>query len=725
MRKYKSVKFFIAVVLFISAIVTYVSKAEASVKKSTCNVYSGSNRSAQNYYAWASTIGSYLCPRSDGGFMRIQHGATDGLLVEYYDGEYNLVSEKTVPGELPIFGGVYTGESNYYVVTGQTNANESADVEVYRVTKYDKNWNRISSTGLYDCNTTVPFDAGTCRMTMVGKYLLIRTCHEMYTSSDGNNHQANVTIQVDTDSMTITDSYTGVLNNMYGYVSHSFNQFIKTENNNIISVDHGDAYPRSIVLMKYNTDFSDGTFFPSSGQELCTVVDVLPIQGNIGANMTKCTVGGLEISESDYLIAGTSVVQDEEYNNRSTRNVFVAGVDKSTMEVSINRITDYPEGTSSASTPHMVKLEDNSYMILWTREGTIYYGIVDGTGKLTGELYSMKGYLSDCVPVISGDKIIWYTWNEEEVIFYDISIKNLNQTNTTVFNNGHTHTFFQTDNGIASIKCEDCGDARKVKVFTYIDVWWQAKDGFYYSDYNDKINVGDNIYYSISGMFNDGECAEELEYNYDIEIISSDETVAKVSEDDTVDMISFVGNGEVTLTFRPQYNPTCYREYKIIVGSSDADNLAPVPTKVPQMPPTDNPPPVTTKAPQTTPDVILPFAPTKAPQMTPGANLPSVSTKGHQTTSTDKEEILYGHTNAKKKIRLSNIRFRSSAGKITGKLSVSKAIVKIKIGGGKWKKAVVKGKKFTLKKIKLKNNVKIRIKITKKGYKTLQKTYKI
>jgi len=56
---------------------------------------------------------------------------------------------------------------------------------------------------------------------------------------------------------------------------------------------------------------------------------------------------------------------------------------------------------------------------------------------------------------------------------------------------------------------------------------------------------------------------------------------------------------------------------------------------------------------------------------------------------------------------------------------VSKAIVKIKIGGGKWKKAVVKGKKFTLKKIKLKNNVKIRIKITKKGYKTLQKTYKI
>ena len=65
---------------------------------------------------------------------------------------------------------------------------ESADVEVYRITKYDKDWNRISSAGLYDCNTTVPFDAGSARMDSAGDYLFIRTCHEMYQSSDGRNH---------------------------------------------------------------------------------------------------------------------------------------------------------------------------------------------------------------------------------------------------------------------------------------------------------------------------------------------------------------------------------------------------------------------------------------------------------------------------------------------------------------------------------------------------------
>ena len=125
-----------------------------------------------------------------------------------------------------------------FLITGQTNKEQSADVEVVRITKYDKDWNRISSTGLYDCNTTVPFDAGSCRMDMLEKYLMIRTSHEMYASDDGYNHQANMTIQVDTDTMTITDSYYGVMNTGWGYASHSFNQFIKMEGNNIIAVDH-------------------------------------------------------------------------------------------------------------------------------------------------------------------------------------------------------------------------------------------------------------------------------------------------------------------------------------------------------------------------------------------------------------------------------------------------------------------------------------------------------
>ena len=82
----------------------------------------------------------------------------------------------------------------------------------------------------------------------------------MYRADDGYNHQANVTIQLDMSTMKITDSFTDVLNNNYGYVSHSFNQFIKIDSDKIVAVDHGDAYPRSIVLTKYKTSVSSGKF---------------------------------------------------------------------------------------------------------------------------------------------------------------------------------------------------------------------------------------------------------------------------------------------------------------------------------------------------------------------------------------------------------------------------------------------------------------------------------
>ena len=68
--------------------------------------------------------------------MRVQgYATTDGTLVEYYDSAYNLLDTKIIPKELSLFGGFYATDSNYFLLTGQTNEDESADVEVYRITK--------------------------------------------------------------------------------------------------------------------------------------------------------------------------------------------------------------------------------------------------------------------------------------------------------------------------------------------------------------------------------------------------------------------------------------------------------------------------------------------------------------------------------------------------------------------------------------------------------------
>ena len=74
-----------------------------------------------------------------------------------------------------------------------------------------------------------------------------------------------------------------------------------------------------------------------------------------------------------------------------------------------------------------------------------------------------------------------------------------------------------------------------------------------------------------------------------------------------------------------------------------------------------------------------------------------------------------------KTIKLSSVVCKRNTTKISSKVSVSGANVKIKVGGKAYKKATVKGKKFTLKVAKLKKKTKVVIKVTKSGYKSFSK----
>lgn len=404
--------------------------------------YYGYNINMQDYTRCAYPIYSYLTPTADGGMMRFQADAPEeAYLVEYYDSAYNVSKTLEVPQELNRFGGFYASDSNYYILTGQTNFEESPEVECFRITKYDLNWNRLSSAGLYDCNTTIPFDAASARFAMDGKYLLVRTGHEMYTSDDGLNHQANVTIELDTETMTITDSATQVAFSRFGYASHSFNQFIQfEENGQFAAVDHGDAYPRSIVLLHYEEDASSGRYY-------AVETDLLTFPGEIGDNYTGASVGGFEISDTSYLVAYNTVAQDENYFSNFTRNIEVAVMDKVTGEVTNKQITFTDEEAGYNCTPHLVKVADDKFMLLWSFyeavEGAygyvdywldgVYYAMLDDDGDIIGEIGKIDdAALSDCVPVVSGDKLVWYVWLNSITYFFEIDLVDISKHNTVV-----------------------------------------------------------------------------------------------------------------------------------------------------------------------------------------------------------------------------------------------------------------------------------------------------
>lgn len=79
----------------------------------------------------------------------------------------------------------------------------------------------------------------------------------------------------------------------------------------------------------------------------------------------------------------------------------------------------------------------------------------------------------------------------------------------------------------------------------------------------------------------------------------------------------------------------------------------------------------------------------------------------------------------KKSMKVSGIVAKANTKKVTGKVSVSGAKVKVKVGKAGFKAAKVSGKKFTFTTSTLKKDTKVTIKVTKSGYKAVTKNVKV
>ncbi len=85
--------------------------------------------------------------------------------IETYDEDFNWVSKKTLSYKLPLFRGFYGGESL----------------------------------------TVTPFMAGSGDMAEEGNALVFHTSRLRYMSEDGFNHESQLTLYIDTGSMTVVN----------------------------------------------------------------------------------------------------------------------------------------------------------------------------------------------------------------------------------------------------------------------------------------------------------------------------------------------------------------------------------------------------------------------------------------------------------------------------------------------------------------------------------------
>ena len=443
-------------------LIPVASAASAPVKSSNldCHWYVNAER-------WATPIYSNLAYES-GQYVRAEC-IGDELVVETYDQNFKFRSGKTIPLELPIFGGVRMDSDYNFLVVGQTNFEEDDSREVFRIIRYTKDWKKVDHASIYGANTTVPFDAGSCRFARSGNILYIRTAHEMYADENGTNHQANVMIALRVSDMKVTDQLTKVWNSSYGYVSHSFNQFVLVDGGTLLAVDHGDYYPRSVALFKYGAKAGAETFYSRT-----TMVNALPIvNSTYHYNDTGVSVGGFEASSTDYLIAGSSYDQKTPADLMEVhRNIFVTATPKNNFTdegTKINWITGYKESDGvSVSPPHMLKVSSDRFLLTWTENDVVKYCFINGKGQPEGGIQTIDAAMSDCAPILANGKAVWYVTDYSAPVFYQIETEKC------------SHSY-------ADYRCIHCGKLMPTPFhdvedgrFYHIPVLWAVENGITY-----------------------------------------------------------------------------------------------------------------------------------------------------------------------------------------------------------------------------------------------------
>lgn len=389
----------------------------------------GENRGMENYhYNYAKPVWSYLYANERGGLTRVQY-AGKSVLIEEYDSGFNFISNMMLPTELTIWGGFFAGKNYNFFIFGDKNPEESKEKEVVRVVKYSKDWQRLGQTSFFGINTVEPFHAGSLRCIEDNNYLYIRTCHKMFRSRDGLNHQANMSLVIRQEDMGIARTASAVSDNSTGYVSHSFNQFVLIDQNQkLVTMDHGDAYPRSLVMMRYSGSQSDDIKLGGSVEKS----HIQKFPGEIGDNRTDACAGGFAETAACYVTAYKYDGGQRTWN--AQYNIYFGYTTKDGFVSNSFPITQYTE--TLIDTPVLAPTGLDGGYILWqntpvhtgedysyARDSQISYVRYTDTG-ITGEVMTAHAFMSDCQPILYNGEVVWYVVdsyvNPDGPIFYRI-----------------------------------------------------------------------------------------------------------------------------------------------------------------------------------------------------------------------------------------------------------------------------------------------------------------
>jgi hypothetical protein len=272
-----------------------------------------------------------------------------------------------------------------------------------------------------------------------------------------------------------------------------------------------------------------------------------------------------------------STVDLDYINTSETRNVYVSSVSKDLSTNKLNKITSYAEGTDSASAPQLVKINNNSFLLLWARDTKVSCVKLNADGTVNGSIHTFEGSLSDCQPVIKNGRAVWYVYDKNNVTFNSLNLSNLDDIKTVDVKTGHDYEtkYASKTDGTVTQTCKSCGYVNKFTVPTSTTVYWRtdiSNTSFSSVLSKTQFSVGDSIDF---WLYDDTDYTVEF----------SDRSMVSVNKLENyandIRRITFKNGGSLIVKIYPTYNPSVAKTYKLTCGCTSHTYGSAVITKQP------------------------------------------------------------------------------------------------------------------------------------------------
>jgi len=350
----------------------------------------------------------------------------------------NLKPQDTISikKEMPLFGTFTKDEQgHFYVLWGQEMKEDEKDKASIKISKYAETGEKMedvsfASGAQYFNGTKEPFAFANAKLEYANGLLVAFFGRLMFQSDDGLNHQSSTALYVDTATMRQVAL-------PIPYSSHSFDQDVAFDGDNIVFADRGDVYDRGFVITKINRaknkKYSTTPFSFKSGAAIY--------------QLTFSELGGIAIADNGYVLVGTSEksmsAESAKEEHNESRNLFMQLIGRnfeqldqpvlsvgetqkfnvslrgSTYEASnagVVWLTDYRnKDLENAAHPKVTKIDGNRLLITWEKFGyknaessymeyrTTYYMVISSDGKTVKPATEIKGARMN-----SGDSIVYH-----------------------------------------------------------------------------------------------------------------------------------------------------------------------------------------------------------------------------------------------------------------------------------------------------------------------------